>query len=243
MAHCHHDISPVLDPFILLVDMFLNGVAGSFTHCIMMCGPIAAAQVGIRVMNIPANKMSEKEKFKAATILPYYFGKATTYSLVGLIFLLFKESLKDVVILKYAAALLLLFTAIYFLLNSMNHPDIFNKLTKFTLINRLNKFLVNRSQRLKPYGRQGFMLGMILGLLPCGLVMAMVITAVSSSNNPLVVMSAMFIFGIATIPGLFMVSYLGNTVISKFKKYYQWLYSIVMFFNCYLMIGYALQLL
>ncbi len=243
MAHCHHDISPVLDPFTLLMDMFLNGVLGSFTHCIMMCGPIAAAQVGIRMMNIPPNKMSEKEKFKAAAILPYYFGKAATYSLLGLIFLLFKESLKDIVILKYAAALLLLFTAVYFMLNSINQNDIFNKLTKFTPINRLNKLLVNRSQRLKPYGRQGFILGMILGLLPCGLVVAMVITAVSSSSNVLVVMSAMFVFGIATIPGLFLVSYLGNTVISKFKKYYQWLYSIVMFFNCYLMIRYALQLL
>lgn len=243
MPNCHHDILPALDPYTLIIDMFVNGLLNSFSHCLMMCGPIAIAQVSIRMMNIPAKKVSEVEKFKAAMILPYYFGKATTYSLLGCIFLLLKESFKDVLILKYAAVAILMFTGVYFLLNSFKNRDIFDKVAKLTALNKFSKLLVNKTQHLSPYGWQGFILGMCLGLLPCGLVMGMIVTSVSSTDNFMLVMLAMFTFGMGTIPGLFIVSYLGNSIVSKLKKYYMWLYSIMMFFNCYLMIRYALQLL
>ncbi|AEI89452.1 hypothetical protein midi_01176 [Candidatus Midichloria mitochondrii IricVA] len=55
--------------------MFVTGIVGSFTHCIGMCGPIAISQMSMRLMNLPKEKMTQKNKVLCAASIPYYIGK------------------------------------------------------------------------------------------------------------------------------------------------------------------------
>lgn len=241
--HCHHEIITHISTSSLLFDMFITGLIGSFTHCIGMCGPLAIAQVSMRLMNIPANKVNEMERFKAVSIFPYYFGKASTYAILGIASFLLKETFKECFFFNYLAFGLLMITSAYFFVNSLNSKDLFDHITKLSWLKDINKWLTKHSQHLKPCGIQGFFLGMSLGLLPCGLVISMVISATTLAPNVGLVAIGMFTFGIATIPGLFITSYLGISFIKRFQKYYTILYSIIMLLNCFLTMRYALKIL
>jgi sulfite exporter TauE/SafE len=243
MEHCHHEIVTQISYSSLLLDMFITGIVGSFMHCIGMCGPLAIAQVSMRIMNIPAHKVNEMEKLKAVAIFPYYFGKAATYSLLGVASFLLKDSLKEYQIFNYLAVIVLMVSAAYFFINSINSKDLFDRFSKLYWLKNINKWLTKKSQHLKPYGIQGFFLGMSLGLLPCGLVVSMVISATTLASNVGMVALAMFTFGLATVPGLFITSYLGISFIKKYQKYYNVIYSMIMLLNCFLMIRYALKLI
>ncbi len=91
--------------------------------------------------------------------------------------------------------------------------------------------------KLKPFGVQGLLLGMILGLIPCGLVYSIIITIVSSSHgNIYMVGSYAFVFGLTTIPGLFTVSYFGQYILTKWRNYFSLLYGVSMLANAWLLL-------
>lgn len=90
--------------------------------------------------------------------------------------------------------------------------------------------------KLKPFGLEGFFLGMILGLIPCGLVYSIIITIITNSAQ--ISMSGIyaFIFGLMTIPGLLLVSYFGQYILVKWRVCFNLLYGISMFANAGLLL-------
>ena len=73
MSHCHgsghnHNlITPMLDILGfegsgLVMAAFITGLAISLTHCIGMCGPFALMQLNLRLMNITAGQMSQRQR-------------------------------------------------------------------------------------------------------------------------------------------------------------------------------------
>ncbi len=259
MAHCdhhQHDHSlSILNEFIqalgfdagsggLILTMFFTGLASSFTHCIGMCGPIALTQMSMRLMSLPKGKMTERNKLSCAFSFPYYLGKSLTYVVLMLIAMSLSKSIKTIPYIKWAALVLLIITAILFMKSGVTKTfQVIN--LRFPYRNKLNNFFAKKVSKLNlnPFGIKGFIMGFILGLIPCGVVYASIITIISGTGNYIIAILATFTFGLATIPGLFLVSYLGGQLLNKNKTFFNSFYALMMFINAYLLISYAVNLI
>ena len=245
MSCCTESVSLVLNNSIssieLLVLMFITGLAGSFTHCIGMCGPIALGQMSMRLMHISKDQMNQRNKILCAASIPYYVGKAITYSILAIGWYFLSSLLIKKYIFKVIITSLMIGAATFFILNALNIHIVFlqKKFSSIPLIKRISLFFINISNHLKLnlYGLKGWILGMILGLIPCGLVYSSIITSVSYSDSFLIAGISLFLFGMGTIPGLFMISYLGEYVLIKWKNFFSFVYAISLLFNAYLLIN------
>lgn len=246
MADCHHQITDNilnLDSISLIWLLFMTGLAGSVTHCIGMCGPIAMAQLNIKLMRLAPDKLKESEKLKAALLFPYYFGKATTYALLASFAFLFSTALSEIRVIHYLASILLTLTAFFFIFSAFSHSKAFTPLFESGITKKFQLFLANKTRHLylEPRGIKGYGLGMVLGLLPCGLVYATAVTAISSASNIFILAFAMLAFGLATIPGLYLSAYAGSMIFKKANKLFALFYSVVMLLNAGFLLYYALK--
>jgi uncharacterized protein len=223
----------------IIIGMLITGLIGSFTHCVFMCGPIAIALSNTRMIECSDRKMSEFDRIKLALLVPYYLGKASTYTIFALAMYLLKIRLSEVLIFKYIAFPILVFVSIMFILFAFNFSNAFHsiKIPKF-LQSRFNKISFNTT-----YGLKGFFQGMILGLIPCGFVIASITLAVAYSVDLPILITSVFLFGFATVPGLFLASYFGVFITKKLDtKFFKMLYILVMVINSILILRYALKL-
>ena len=249
MAHetCHHgiELAANVSDLSLLITIFVTGFVASLTHCVMMCGPFAAAQMSMRLINLNG-KLSELKKVKCAFLMPYYFGKATTYIMLAAaaysLVLPIKQFMQYEVV-RYTVFLVFMIVAYFFLASALS------KAFSFTIpggiTKQFEKFISRRigTLKLSSEGVQGYFLGMVLGLIPCGLVYSTIFNALSSSSNLLVALLAVFLFGMSTIPGLFLSAYFGAQFLSRFNKSFKLLYAVLMVINAAFIIRYGLKLL
>lgn len=168
---------------------------GSFGHCIGMCGGIVVAYSTTKI----SDEWS-KTKQSYAHIL-YSAGRVTTYTILGAIF----GFLGGVATFNNLTnGLMLIFAGVFMILAGLSLSGIIKFLTL------LEHSFANNSWYAKLFREllqtksllSFFMLGMLNGLLPCGLVYFFAITAASTAS-PLYGALVMFIFGISTIPALF----------------------------------------
>jgi uncharacterized protein len=247
MENCHHNIEYFdffgLGEFGLLLSVFLTGLAASFTHCMAMCGPLAMMQANIRLMNIPYSQTTQFAKIKAALTLPYYFGKAVSYSVIFVVMLALATHFRSFTFCNNSLAILMMLTGSAFIYMgitknfSVNLPIPFIQ-TFSKKISKLSNFL-----KLQPYGFKGFALGIILGFIPCALVIAIIMTILAATQNLLIGLAAILLFALSTVPGLFLASYLGNMTLSSFKNYSSILFRLLSFFNAYLLFSYSYAIL
>lgn len=168
---------------------------GSFGHCIGMCGGIVIAYTGTKV----DQKWARTKQ--AVAHLAYSFGRVLTYMTLGAMF----GYLGGVVTFNNTTnGILWIVTGIAMVLAGLS---LLGKVKFLTLIE--HSFLKSswyqesfksllRNQSLLSF----FLLGMLNGLLPCGLVYSFAIIAASTAS-PLYGAFVMFIFGVSTIPALF----------------------------------------
>ncbi len=258
---CHHHMSnnslPNNELFTLtglieidlIITLFLIGLANSFTHCIGMCGPIAMGQASLRLMNITPNQMNEKSRLKASLALPYYLGKALTYSLLASFISLFSNMVTDNETVKIIKLIIMSITVIIFVIMTLDSLTIKlnTALIKQSLLKVMKPYndlilkLVNNFN-FNPIGKQGLVLGMMLGLIPCGLVYANILTAVNLTNNFILAGLAMFAFGLGTFPGLFIVSYSGQHIMLRWRKFFKIFYITTMIINIILLSKYSYRI-
>ncbi len=223
--------------------LFITGFLGSFTHCIGMCGPFALSISEMRLMSLSPAKLTQSQKMMALFATPYYLGKAITYTLLGSIFFLASAMLKNVPMINYLAFILLVLVVLAFVLMGINNAVSFGGKPpiKFKWLIKLVEHYIKTIG--SQFGIKGLITGMILGLIPCGLVIASITQAASYAQNLWVMGVAVFMFGIATIPGLFLVAFFGGVVLSSAsKKIFKILYAVVMFYNAFVLLIYALKL-
>lgn len=247
MENCHHSIDYFhffgLGEFGLLLSVFLTGLAASFTHCMGMCGPLAMMQANIRLMNLPYSKTTQFAKIKASLTIPYYLGKAFSYSAIFVVMLALATHFRSVTFCNNIIATLMMLTACAFVYMgltknfSVNLPIPFVQ-TFSKKISKLANFL-----KLQPYGFSGFVLGIILGFIPCALVIAIIMTILATTQNFFIGLTAILLFAISTVPGLFIASYLGNMTLSNFKDYSSIIFRLLSFFNAYLLFSYSYAIL
>lgn len=168
------------------------GLLGSF-HCVGMCGPI--------VLAVPGRSLLSK--------LSYNIGRTITYALMGVIIGIVGEGFSLVgwqqtlsVAVGVAMLLIVLFT-------KYKHFDL-------PMNGVLEKMWIYSKSRLTPLFKSQsptapFFIGLINGLLPCGLVYAALFAAISMGG---IAESALYmaLFGLGTAPLLIVVSVFGNLV-------------------------------
>ncbi|MEO8760912.1 MAG: sulfite exporter TauE/SafE family protein [Bacteroidia bacterium] len=179
------------------------GFLGSF-HCIGMCGPIA--------LSLPVHQESFIKK--TTSIFLYNIGRATTYAIMGALFGLIGQGFSLINLQQILSITL----GCMVLLAVLLPQSITSKYKIATVFYNFFAQLKNKIGKLfkqKQYSSL-FSIGLLNGLLPCGLVYMAIVGAMATAN---VLQGAIFmaVFGLSTIPLMFSVSYFSNVISLKFR--------------------------
>lgn len=193
----------------LLASLLVMGLLGSVTHCTGMCGPFVLSQVAARLEARPAAEMREWHRLTGAALLPYHLGRATTYAgmgaaMAGVAGLLIGGGLRWLSAgLLGAAALVMLGMALPALKALLGRSPAGGSWWSGH-VGRLARPLFA-----SPTGWRGWLLGVMLGFIPCGLLYA-AIAAAAAQGEPLTAALAMLAFWAGTLPSLFGVGLVGH---------------------------------
>ncbi|MGK7394120.1 MAG: sulfite exporter TauE/SafE family protein [Candidatus Cyclobacteriaceae bacterium M3_2C_046] len=182
---------------------FMVGIVGSF-HCIGMCGPI--------VMALPTGK--QKWNILLGRFL-YNLGRTITYGLMGLFFGLIGLGISLAGTQQWLSILMgtIMIVSILFpqkLARSLNHISLINQFTGFIKSKFRGLFLDRSNKGL-------FFIGLLNGLLPCGLVYLALAGAIATGSG-ISGFLYMVLFGLGTIPLMFVFALAGNLVSLKVKR-------------------------
>ena len=223
----------------IISSLFTLGLFGGFSHCAGMCGPFVLIQVNNRLNKINIKQITNFKKLSGLALLPYHLGRITTYCSIALISSILSINLKNIPVFKNITGFLLIIAALIIFnstiakikLSFRIQPIILNKFNIKFLKFFKNKFtnLIN-FLFLNPTGLKNYFLGIILGFIPCGLVYSAIVITLSL-NNYLIVLLAIFSFGIATIPSLFITAYGGYWFFNKITNYLKLFTKIILFIN------------
>lgn len=179
------------------------GLVGSF-HCIGMCGPIAVA--------LPLKNHSAGAKIAGGLL--YNIGRTLTYAVLGLLFGLLGAGIHLAGFQQWTSILLgaimilsVLFP--YFFKQRINLGTLFTGYAG-RLISNLRKLFSNHSYQ------SLFSIGLLNGLLPCGLVYVAIAGAINT-NHVLAGALFMTLFGLGTIPMMLLISLSGNMISTRLR--------------------------
>lgn len=188
---------------VLLWAAISLGLLGSL-HCVGMCGPIA--------LSLPVHGRSQSSRFIA--ILVYNAGRIMTYSALGALFGLLGQGFAIFGLQQILSIVL----GVIILLSVLLPGDIFAQFS-FTsklhqLFTRLKSSLGNLFQNRST--KALFYIGLLNGLLPCGLIYMAITGALASGS---VIQGALFmaLFGLGTVPAMFSVAWFSNLISVKFR--------------------------
>lgn len=178
-----------------LISIATIAFLGAFGHCIGMCGGIVIAYSSRKVDEKWSNMM------QGFAHLVYSFGRITTYVMLGVIF----GAIGGVAQFNgYTTAALTIVAGLFMILAGLSLLGKLEFLTKLEHSFSGSKWYqdtfrhVLQSKSLYSF----YILGLLNGLLPCGLVYFFAVTA-ASTGSPLWGALVMLIFGLSTIPALF----------------------------------------
>lgn len=177
---------------------FMIGILGSL-HCVGMCGPLAMA--------LPISQKTGWAKVFGAIL--YNIGRATTYAAIGLALGLLGVGAKIYGIQQWVSIVLGALMILSVILGS-----VFSMKAWVQKISFKNAGFIQRgiSKRLKnPKPTTLFIIGILNGLLPCGLVYIAISGALVSPSLTNSVLF-MFLFGLGTLPMMFAIVYFSNLI-------------------------------
>lgn len=183
------------------------GLMGSL-HCIGMCGPIAMA--------VPLD--SKHERYRWLGSFNYLLGKAITYSLLGLFSGAFAKILSMAGFQRYISILTGLLILLVFILQKVGYQSLgFERLNyQWVLIlkKQFNKLLQEKNLM------SAFLIGLVNGILPCGLVYIALAGAVGAGGW-WQSMFYMFIFGVGAMPLMFVLMFFKSKMSISFRSLFQ----------------------
>jgi sulfite exporter TauE/SafE len=244
MHHHHHaeilDVSGGLAGLALA--LFLTGLAGSFTHCVGMCGPFVIAQVGagLERMADGAAGYGTLRRLRGAALIPYHLGRMTTYAALGGA----AGSLIGIAVggaaYRVLAALLLAVAAMAMLAQAIGRgAGLLDRLLAGILPRQAPA--VARQLLADPAGWRGYALGLVLGFLPCGLLYAALAAAAAAGDAARGAL-AMAAFAAGTIPGLAGVGWAGAVFGRRWKALAGILAPLALLASAALLLATALRL-
>ncbi len=188
----------------ILISAFVLGIMGSF-HCAGMCGPIAIA--------LPLHGNSVGGKIFGGTL--YNLGRTITYGIMGALFGLLGQGVamigfqqKISIIMGGLMIISVLFPALFRNQYSMSKSWL-------SVVGKL-KSSIGKMFSIRSYPSL-FFIGMLNGLLPCGLVYMAIAGAIGTGSVGLGTLY-MILFGLGTIPMLLSISLAGNLLSLTVRK-------------------------
>lgn len=208
-GQCFHNISA---DHGLVFSLFLAGLFGGFTHCLAMCGPFVIAQS-------ESFQGAKLARIGQASLWPYHLGRMTTYVLFAFLFsTILSVAFLYMPVKSMIVVPLLLLSSLIFLVNAL--PGLLNLFpwvskihlgVPFSWIKKMVRGLIDSPQPFKRY-----LLGIFLGFMPCGLVVA-ALMASSSASSPWLAGAAMAAFSVGTVPALVGVA-LGGQALQEYNQ-------------------------
>jgi|SRR5579862_2213 len=202
----------------IFLALFAVGLFGGFAHCGPMCGPFVLMQVGDTGREAPVLRRL------ATGLLPsYQLGRITTYVALGAIAGALGASFVAVTQFRWALSLLLALAALAFLLQALKSATRLLPGAGTALSGYLGAAFARavapilRGLPNSYVGPRGFLLGIVLGFLPCGFLYA-ALTAAAATGNPRAGAFAMAAFGFGTVPALAAVGIAGAGLIGRCRR-------------------------
>ena len=189
----------------LVGGLFVAGLVGGAGHCTGMCGPFVLSQVMVRLEQIPAATMGEFHRISGAALLPYHLGRGTTYGVLGAAAGWMSGGLIQASGWRWISAVLLSVAAVFFIGYALRTLGV---ALPWAGMDRgesgWSKRLGETVRPLfgRPVGARGYVLGLVLGLLPCGFLYGS-IAAAAAARSALLGAVAMVAFSLGTVPALF----------------------------------------
>jgi len=182
-----------------IVSIITIAFFGSFGHCLGMCGGIVIAYSSTKI-----DKKLSKTMQSIAHLI-YSLGRITTYVMLGAIF----GAIGGVAKLNgYTMAAMTMVAGVFMILAGLSLLGKLKFLTRLEHSFSKSKLYQNifrqvlRSRSLYSF----YILGILNGFLPCGLVYFFAVTA-ASTGSALWGAFVMLIFGLSTVPALFSLGY------------------------------------
>lgn len=198
----------VVGTYGLIGSLFLAGLVGSISHCAIMCGPFIISQTG------------ETTKLRDVALIPYHLGRMTTYvfmailvySLLSLVFVY--SDIKAII-----AAPMLFLAGVIFIVSAFPKLSVvfpwvaqINMSVPSRFISPFLGRLMKAPNAIRKYG-----LGLLLGFMPCGMVVAALIASASASSLPMAI-AAMAAFSFGTMPALIVIGIGGQRIKNHFPN-------------------------
>lgn len=180
------------------------GLVGSL-HCVGMCGPIALA--------LPYSGSTRWSM--VWSVLNYNLGRVLTYTLLGLIIGLLGQGLIFAGVQSYFSLAL----GVLFLIAALFSINLEGRLLRIGWMRNFNTWVKTQLSRVLGKGGPAnlFYIGLLNGLLPCGLVYMAIAGAVTSSN---LWQSSLYmaLFGMGTIPLMLLTALSGQFVSLSWRR-------------------------
>ncbi|HLK29649.1 MAG TPA: sulfite exporter TauE/SafE family protein [Puia sp.] len=181
----------------IFLTAFVMGLIGSF-HCIGMCGPLA--------LSLPINSNYFWPKFSGALI--YNIGRIITYSFFGLVFGSVGKTVALFGFQQWLSIILGILIIAFIILPKRITAFDGNKF----LLTRLSKLREKLGKLLFQKNHSSlFSIGLLNGLLPCGLVY-MAVAGATAAGDVFKSIFFMAFFGLGTLPMMWSVAFFGNFV-------------------------------
>ncbi len=205
----------------LFLSAFILGALGSI-HCVGMCGPLA--------LSLPVVNKGKNSKF--ISVLLYNTGRVVTYSFFGLLFGMIGKTFALFGYQQWLSIALGVIIILFLLLP--RRSIVFEKTNIF-----IHFFYKVRKWLGKLFAKRNyksvFFIGLLNGLLPCGLVYMAVAGAIATAS---VLKSSIFMasFGFGTFPMMLSVSFFGSFMNVNARQKIKAAYPYLMFIMACLLI-------
>ncbi len=206
----------------IFMSLFLAGLFGGTTHCALMCSPF--------VVMLQQKTIG---RLNSVLLLPYHLGRMTTYVALGVLANLFLNYAFPVSPVRYVvASCLLAFAGFLFLVQSIPFlGQFFPFLLKLHLpvpLRPLQSVMSRLLEKTSPV--RLYAVGVMLGFLPCGLVMGAMM-AVATIEEPVKAALGMAAFCLGTVPSLIAVAIGGKTLATIFPMQFRLLSQWIVVLN------------
>ena len=180
----------------ILFSALVLGMMGSF-HCAGMCGPIAIA--------LPLHGNTFLQKIFGGTL--YNVGRTLTYGIMGALFGLLGQGIEMIGFQQWVSVIMgaLMIVSVLFPALFRNQYSLDKSL--FSFVGKLKKS-IGKMFAVRSFSSL-FFIGLLNGLLPCGLVYIAIAGAIGTGST---VEGALYmiLFGLGTIPMMLAISLAGN---------------------------------
>lgn len=234
-AHCQ-TVTVANGPIFLA--LFLAGLVGSASHCVGMCGPFVVAQTAGRMSALPLEGgplRHEIRRLEASLALPYQLGRGTTYILTGAVLAAPFSAAGQISGWSYLAPSLLAFAAIVFAWQAWHGFGLHAPTLWSSRLSSLAGPLLKA-----PFGWRGYLLGLLLGFLPCGLLYG-AFAAAAATADPVAAAIGMAGFVLGTVPALWVVGYLGGRAAERWRPLARRAMPYVAGFNALILFAMAVR--